>query len=335
MSDSHVHLSRHSATSTGFLPLSPSFSAASTIQSGVDSVGIKALVRQYKGDIDALARVRSGVPLPAAWSETRSETPEVEAAVEVVGRDKATKKGPPAAVSNTQHQEEAAVRWLDLTEETPVVALNSQHPAVTAGGAWRRETGRSAPTAEPLVSERLPPIPPSVSTRDKDGDAHALQSSQPRHQSAFALDCVEDAGGPQGDSGAALISSGRSVKSLRLPRTVLNAQLPSFQSNIGSTVFRSVNAHLESEATVELNAKIANGARLAKKIGATLASHVAQSNHSRHAHHHHNNNSQTSDQSNSKQQVSPNSARRALKASNILSTMSTAGGKVTGDSMLI
>jgi len=160
---------------------------------------------------------------------------------------------------------------------------------------------------------------------------------------------VDDADGSYGNAGAdrsALFSPGRSIKSLRFPRTVLNAQLPSFHSSIGPTVFKSVNAHLESEATVELNAKIANGARLAKKIGATLAGNVAHSSqhrgardrtgdaHSLHHHPHHNNNPQASDQSHSKPQGSPNSTRRALKARNVLSTMSTAG-KVDRDSMLI
>lgn len=326
------------SNSPGQINAPPGSSAARS--KGVDTAGIKALVQQYKADIDALGRIRAGTSLSEARVEAvtgkgtdmRDQTEGLH--VTASSSTTTTISGRPAVV-----EEQAEERWLDLSEEAPVPALNVEHHAVLGAGRRARADYHASPRAEP-TAERLPPIPPAVFASNKDAP---LPFSQPKRQSSLAFDCEDEAGARLNDA-EVRASPERPVKSLRVPRSVLNAQLPSSHTAVATTVFKAVNARLASEAAVELDAKISNGARLAKKIGATLANNVTTSGHHQRdvaaaaaaaadgstrqpRHRHPSHDSQ-------QHQVSPNSARRALKASNVLSSMSSSG-KAPSDSMLI
>jgi len=257
--------------------------------------------------------------------------------------------------------DERVERWLDWNEEVPASTINAAHRAVAAtaaatgsarkprvvvGGSGSNSSSGSA------VAEQLPPIPQlsSHTTVSEEGiriiPEHLIQSS--KSQSAALATDYEDSISPR----AAAVSP-RPVgaisavkKSLRLPRGLLNAQLTATNSSDaggagagagadlsrhGLTVFRSINSELERQ---QLQQHAANGARLVKKIGAVLAAerdttttHLHHNN--RHMPHHHHQRQKDQQQHQQQQQrfgesaehLSPSSARRALKARNVLDSM--------------
>eukprot|EP01032_Pedospumella_encystans_P010262 gene10262-12014_t len=198
------------------------------------------------------------------------------------------------------------------------------------------------------VAEQLPPIPPlsSHTTVSEEGirilPEHLIQSS--KSQSAALATDYEDSISPRAAAASPRPVGATSAvkKSLRLPRGLLNAQLTATNAfdtaeagagadhpRPGLTVFRSINSELERQ---QLQQHAANGARLVKKIGAVLAAerdtttthHHHNNRHMHHHHHHQRQKDQQQQQSGeSAEHLSPSSARRALKARNVLDSMTT------------
>ena len=339
----------------------------------VDKEGIRALVRQHKKDIEALGRLRARYHsngLATNDQEEWSATAVGDAQKEAEGRTQCTTaddNDDENKKNKNKDNDERVERWLDWNEDVPASTINAAHPAVaataaTTGSARKpRTVGSSSGSGSGTVvagadagadAEHLPPIPPlsSHTTVSEEGirsiPAHFVQSS--KSQSASLAYDYEDSTSPR----AAIVSprpigaTSAVKKSLRLPRSLLNAQLTATNapnaggagagadhSRHGLTVFRSINSELERQ---QLQQHAANGARLVKKIGAVLAAerdatttHLHHSNRHMPQHHHHHQRQKDQQQHQQQQQqfgesaehLSPSSARRALKARNVLDSM--------------
>ena len=247
----------------------------------------------------------------------------------------------------------------------PAVAATAISAATTGSARKPRTVGSSSGSGSGTVVagaeagadvEHLPPIPP-LTTISEEGirsiPAHFVQSS--KSQSASLAYDYEDSTSPR----AAIVSprpigaTSAVKKSLRLPRGLLNAQLTATNATDvggsgadhprhGLTVFRSINSELERQ---QLQQHAANGARLVKKIGAVLAAErdTTTTTHHHHSnlhmpHHHHHHQRQKDQQQHQLQQqqfgesaehLSPSSARRALKARNVLDSMTASSSSAS------